>query len=187
MPIDLPPNLQNTVTPIVRSAEQMPTGTGGHTEKKGKSEASDGVNARNADKNSSSKHGHTTTVAEVTKTDVLAEASRVAGLAVSKGRRFDYSRAGVRGWLVRDVEDRPYQSGDLHGDRTGDDWKDFHNKLGQIWLGENGTLFRADEAYGASAEIGTFDNSSFREAINEDLIGVGNVGYGQLMTELRRL
>lgn len=57
MPIDLPPNLQNVTTPIVRAAEQMPKGTGGQTEKNRKSEATDGVNARNAEKNSSSKQG----------------------------------------------------------------------------------------------------------------------------------
>lgn len=57
MPIDVPPNLQNVATPIVRAAEQMPTGTGGQTERNRKSEAGDGVQARNAEKNSSSQHG----------------------------------------------------------------------------------------------------------------------------------
>lgn len=126
-------------------------------------------------------------MADITKAEITAEAKRIAQLARERGRRFDYGRAGVRGWLIRDAKDRPYQSGELYVDRLGNDWKDFHSKFGQIWLGEDGTLLRADESYGESAEIGKFDNSWFREANNEELIGPGNLDYEQLMKELRRL
>jgi hypothetical protein len=124
---------------------------------------------------------------EIRKADVIAEAKRVAELATAKRRPLDSSKAGVRGWLIRAVRDQPYQSGELYVDRIGNDWKDFHNKLGQIWLREDGTLLYADEAYGESAELGRFNNSWSRTATNEDLIGEGNLDYEQIMRELRRL
>ncbi|WP_167738003.1 hypothetical protein [Cryobacterium sp. MDB2-10] len=44
-----------------------------------------------------------------------------------------------------------------------------------------------DEIYGESADAGKFDRSGFTEATNEDLIGAGNLDYGTIMKELRRL
>ena len=126
-------------------------------------------------------------MSDPTKSDVVAKAKHVAGLALANKRRFDYSRTHVRGWLIRDVKDRRYQAGDLHVDRLGNDWKDLHSKVGQLWLGEDGTLYGADEIYGESAEVGNFDHSKLYKATNEDLIGAGNLDYGQIMKELRRL
>jgi hypothetical protein len=126
-------------------------------------------------------------MSDATKAEVVAEAKRVAALAAANGREFDYSRVGVQGWKIRDVADRPFKSGELYVDKPGNDWKDFHSKFGMIWLAENGTLLRVDESYGESADSGKFDNSWFRDATNEELIGEGNLDYGALMKELRRL
>ncbi len=56
MAVDLPPNLQPTNAPIVRGPE-LPANPTSQTDAQRRNEARDGVNARNAEKNSSSKNG----------------------------------------------------------------------------------------------------------------------------------
>lgn len=53
MPIDLPPNLNQVATPIVRAAERMPQNPNSQVERNRKNEVQDAGNRNAAEKNSS--------------------------------------------------------------------------------------------------------------------------------------